>query len=132
MPAVTGLSSYAHNFDKNNFGPKFGFAYRLNDKTVVRGGYGIAYTGIYAVATPLSLFAGFATNVSVASLDGGFTPAFLLAQGLPVVAQLPLGPGWGAAPRGAAPNNTLEFIQKNQVNGYMQQWNLTVQRELSQ
>ena len=127
-----GVSTYAHKFDKNNFGPKFGFAYRLNDQTVVRGGYGIAYTGIYAVATPLSLFAGFATNVSVASLDGGFTPAFQLSQGLPVVAQSPLGPGWGAVPKGAAPNNTLEFIQNNQVNGYMQQWNLTVQRELSQ
>jgi hypothetical protein len=26
--------------DKNNFGPRAGFAYRLNDKTVVRGGVG--------------------------------------------------------------------------------------------
>ena len=26
--------------DKNNFGPRVGFAYALNDRTVVRGGYG--------------------------------------------------------------------------------------------
>jgi hypothetical protein len=127
-----GYSRYAHDFDKNNFGPKAGFAYRFNDKTVVRGGYGIAYVGIYSVATPVSLISGFSTSISVASLDGGFTPAFLLAQGLPAVPQQPLGPGYGAAAKGAAPFSAPEFIQKNQVNGYMQQWNLTVQRELGQ
>ena len=29
--------------DKNNFGPRLGLAYSFNDKTVFRGGYGIAY-----------------------------------------------------------------------------------------
>src|SRR5262245_31789492 len=29
--------------DHNNFGPRLGFAYSFDDKTVVRGGYGIAY-----------------------------------------------------------------------------------------
>ena len=32
--------------DRTNFGPRFGFAYSLNDKTVVRGGYGIYYAPI--------------------------------------------------------------------------------------
>ena len=126
-----GVSKYANQFDKNNFGPKLGFAYRFDDKTVVRGGYGLGYLGIYSVGTPLSLISGFSTNISVASLDGGFTPAFLLSTGLPAVPVQQLGPGFGTPAKGAAPFSVPEFIQQNQVNGYMQQWNLTIQRELS-
>ena len=32
--------------DRTNFGPRFGFAYLINEKTVVRGGYGIYYAPI--------------------------------------------------------------------------------------
>jgi hypothetical protein len=31
------------NPDKNNFGPRLGFAYSVADRTVIRGGYGISY-----------------------------------------------------------------------------------------
>ena len=30
--------------DYNDFGPRFGFAYRFTEKTVLRGGYGVFYT----------------------------------------------------------------------------------------
>jgi len=30
-------------YDLNNFGPRFGFAYTLNDKTAIRGGYGLFF-----------------------------------------------------------------------------------------
>ena len=30
-------------YDLNNFGPRFGFAYTIDDKTVIRGGYGLFY-----------------------------------------------------------------------------------------
>ena len=49
---MPGLTPGTHNppfpADKNNLAPRIGFAYRLKDKTVVRGGYGIFYeTGRY-------------------------------------------------------------------------------------
>src|SRR5205085_2796810 len=30
--------------DRNNFGPRIGFAYRAGQKTAIRGGYGIFYS----------------------------------------------------------------------------------------
>ena len=35
---VDGRSKYAHNTDKNNFGPRFGFAWRVRNDMAVRGG----------------------------------------------------------------------------------------------
>ena len=37
--------------DKNNFGPRFGISYAFNDRTVIRGGYGIYYGRTPAILT---------------------------------------------------------------------------------
>jgi hypothetical protein len=40
---VAGVGRGLVNGDKSNFAPRLGFAFRINDKTVLRGGYGIFY-----------------------------------------------------------------------------------------
>jgi hypothetical protein len=40
---VAGVGRGLVNADKRNFAPRLGFAFRVNDKTVFRGGYGIFY-----------------------------------------------------------------------------------------
>lgn len=125
-----GLSKYAHDFDANNFSPRFGFAYKAPKGTVIRGGYGIAFNGAYMGAVANPLIAGFSLNGSFTSPDGGFTRAFALSSGMPAIAREPLGPGFGAVPVGTAPRFSPDYIQQNHVNAYSQQYNFTIQKEL--
>jgi hypothetical protein len=128
---LNGQSKYAHDFDKNNFGPRVGFAYRLGDRTVFRGGYGVAYNGIYFGAVPFILTNGFGVNAQFTSPDGGFTQAFFLKDGLPVTPKENLGPGFGAVPIGQGPRTAVDYMDPHQVAGYMQQWNFSAQRSLT-
>lgn len=125
-----GRSKYAHDFDWNNFSPRFGFAYKAGRGFVIRGGYGVAYNGAYMGAVANPLIAGFSRNGSFSSPDGGFTRAFSLVDGMPSIAREPLGPGFGAVPLGRAPRFSPDFIQQNHVNAYSQQYNFTLQKEL--
>jgi len=126
---LDGRGKYANNFDKNDFGPRFGFAYRAPLGIVLRGGYGIQYLPPYGfIGLWPSL--GFSVNQTFTSPDGGFTPAFLLRDGMPVPVQEPLGPGFGAVPLGMPTRTAPDFLQENHPTGYMQQWNLGIQRQL--
>ncbi|MDE0127054.1 MAG: TonB-dependent receptor [Bryobacterales bacterium] len=126
-----GYDKYSHDFDRNNLGPRFGFAYRPRDDLVVRGGYGVVYYPIYISQVATRFSAGFSKLASFSSPDGGFTPAFRFQDGLP-----PPPPGaaldhsFGAVPLGSRPRFSPEFLQDNHSNGYSHQWNLTVQKQL--
>ena len=104
--------------------PRFGFALNLNPKTVVRGGY-----GIYNDDITIDLFndlyqAPFGGTVSYTNTPlpvGGtaWTPAITLTNPLSASAQTSL---LGAV--------TITGIDKNVRNPYVQQWNLTIERDL--
>ena len=82
---IDGVGKYSHDFDPNNFGPRFGFAWMARKGLVIRGGYGIFYNGAYQVSVNNPLSQGFSANGSFSSPDGGYTPAFLFKNGLPWV-----------------------------------------------
>ncbi|HEX4947807.1 MAG TPA: TonB-dependent receptor [Blastocatellia bacterium] len=66
--------------DLNNFGPRVGVAYQLNDKTVLRGGYGMSYLPAFDPGTRL----GFSVSTDyVASTDGNLKPANTLSNPYP-------------------------------------------------
>src|SRR5262249_7648083 len=48
---VNGAPRFPYDMDKNNIQPRFGFAFLLNSKTVMRGGWGIYYLNPSDVAS---------------------------------------------------------------------------------
>lgn len=129
-----GLSRYAHNFDSNNFGPRVGFAYRLTDKWIIRGGGGTLFIGQYDQATPIVANLGFGVRGDFVSPDGGRTSPFSLQAGLPAIAPLTedsLVPGFGAVKVGQTPILAVEFFEpNNRAVPYLNTFNFNIQRQL--
>ena len=64
------------------WGPRFGLAYQINQKTVFRGGFGIFYASEKAPGLQPSA-TGFTASPSWSSADQGITPAYQWDQGFP-------------------------------------------------
>jgi hypothetical protein len=118
-----GFSESARRLHKFNFGPRLGIAYRLNNKTVTRAGYGLIWIEMAGITTPFTTpqFP-FIQTVSQRTLDN-INPAFALSTG-PNVAPIPLTPDAGLG-------QGVFSVDANLGSGYAQQWNFVVQRELT-
>lgn len=128
-----GLSRYASSWDKNNFGPRVGFAWQPANGWVIRGGGAVLYTGEYDQATPVVANTGFSKQGSFASPDNGVTAAFLLVNGMPPTAapgEGDLTRGFGAVKVGEKPTTAVSFFEPHRSNGYLYQASLDIQREL--
>jgi len=113
--------------DRNNWGPRFGFAYTPRffsglfgqDKTVIRGGAGIFYDAFFtnisnntASAPPNTLGGDIKGNQFP---DRGAPNAFSLLNGIAPVVD---------------PTNAVVSVDSKLVNPVTYQWNLNIQREL--
>ncbi|MBI3209495.1 MAG: TonB-dependent receptor [Candidatus Solibacter usitatus] len=118
--------------DTNNWGPRFGFAYQINQNTVFRGAYGVFYSPSVLQASGTSGSSGtqgFTSSTGVnASFDGGVTPASWLKDPFPQGFNKPLGVAGGAATQLGLGIGDSFF--NDYVNPIVQEWNGTLQRSL--
>ncbi len=108
---------------KGNFGPRLGGVYRVTDKTILSAGYGMVWIEMAGITTPFTTPTfPFLQTVSQRALDT-ISPAFVLQNG-PTVAPIAPTPTAGLGQGVFAVDNTVG-------SGYVQQWNASVQRELT-
>jgi len=112
--------------DRNNFAPRFGFAYSPSEKWVIRGAYGIFYS-----------------HTDRQGREGllGFNPPFLVDNTISVSGSNQLAssaifrlqdgyPGGLLDPNRLSPTIGRRAQDQNRRTPYVQQWNLGIQREL--
>ncbi len=115
---LDGISARGlYNADRNNFAPRFGFAYSVNDKTVVRGGYGIFFTNSQ----------NFVNNFVINRRQ----PPFAETQQVTSSTTTPQINVADPFTNATAPSVIgTQNIDPKFREGYVQQWNLSAQREL--
>lgn len=127
--------------DKNNFGPRVGFAYNVrgDGKTVVRGSYGVYYSEIpantqagFSLGGPQGVFT---YTVSPGGL--GFPTSFAPISGFPAAASLParditIRPGRTAYYSQFFDVSKLKGYPSKLLNPYTQQGTFGVERQLAE
>ncbi len=114
---------------KTGLGPRGSIAYQLNDKTVIRVGYGIIYSISNASTTGSVQFNnnfdnGFLGFQQLQSTDNGITPASILRDGFPAFTTPPREPELGIG-------STVDFYNADGgLQAYQQTWTVNIQRQL--
>jgi hypothetical protein len=124
---VNGQPRELYQIPKRNLMPRFGLSYKLNNKTVLRGGYGIFY-GFLGQRRGDVIQSGFSRNTNfVPTLDNGLSFISTLSNPFPNGILDPLGAGQGLQ---TFAGNSISFFNEQPKMPQMQRWQTGFQREI--
>lgn len=129
-----GVPRSAYNIDLNNLGPRAGFAWSANQKTVIRGGGGVIYGASVNSIVGTAAALGFSTDFRLSSPQPGIAASMRLRDGFPALTRPTvdqLGAGFGAVRAGQSTNTAVTFFERNRPTPISYQYNLGVQHELA-
>lgn len=136
--AGRGNSSALVKADKNNFGPRVGFSFEINPKTVLRAGYGVYYSpendarsDVLTKNYPFNNQQLFFNDIN-AYYTSGF-PSYQLDAGVPRDTTLHLPASGGSIDVSTIANSKSQsvfYVDPGFRTGYSQLYNLTIQREI--
>lgn len=138
---IAGVGSNPSNLGLDTrysyFAPRFGFAYRASEQTVVRGGFGISYTpfedNTYAYNYPVRSNNSYQqlNSYQPALLADGVTPAtFQAGFPAPVSVTIPRNGIIDVTSSKQLISQSYVVIPKDFYNPYVESWNLAVQQAL--
>ena len=123
---VNGNPDYAGNPLGLKLGPRFGFAYQLDSKTTLRGGYGIFWIP-QSFGAQNALGYSYTTNI-VTSTNNNYTPISSLVNPYPNGLTQPVGNALGSAASNGMGITVTD--PGNRSAGYVEQMSFDVQRQL--
>lgn len=114
--------------DKNNFGPRIGFAYQVNDRTVVRGGGSLGFISPFNEGDTIAGL-GLSPTFSTRGVNTQATttiPTISISNPFPTGLVAPVADSQGLA---SLVGDSATFVDRNYPIGEFFNWNLGVQRE---
>ena len=128
--AITHPSGLLGNRNFKHFQPRVGLAYKISDKMVFRGGFGITTVDLFTTDFNQN-FEEYSTTVSVQQPSGDPRTAFFLSKG-------PGNVNFNVLPNGTSPFVGTNYSARNATrydpdlsNSYAMNWNLSLQYQLA-
>jgi hypothetical protein len=118
------VSRGAFNQDYKNFAPRAGFAYQLNEKTVLRGGYGLMYAQVFDDPGGAP---GYSQRTAMVSSIVTGVPSSTLTNPFPGGILTPVGNSLGLA---TFLGQSFNFSNPTRSLPYTHQYSFEIQREL--
>ncbi len=124
---INGAKTSIGDPNLSKFGPRIGLAWQLNDKTTVRGGYGIYWAPQFAIGSPINPEGFTASTPYIATFDNYVTPVNKLSDPFPTGLSKPVGTSLGDM---TGIGKSLTLPDPNARSPRVQQYSFDVQRQM--